>query len=92
MSTPETFPKSVVLHFPPSIHQMIGASDILPQLLEKLVPEEVRCVQFLRGGRVRVTFRESSACDYWLSEELYMCGHVVPVTCDIKRKTLVKRA
>lgn len=82
MSTPETLPKSVVLHFPPSIHQKIGASDILPQLLEKLVPDEVRCVQFLCSGRVRATFRKSSACDYWLSEELYMCGQVVPVNRD----------
>ena len=89
MPTPETFPKSVVLHFPPSIHQKIGGSDILPQLLEKLVPDEVRCVQFLRGGRVRVTFRESSACDYWLSEELYMCGHVVPVTRDHEKLSVL---
>ena len=82
MSTPETFPKNVVMHFPPSIYQKIGASDLLPQLLEKFVSDEVRCVQFLRGGRAHVTFRKSTARDYWLSEELCMFGHVVPVTRD----------
>ena len=34
MSTPETFPKSVVLHFPPNVYQKIGANEILPQLLQ----------------------------------------------------------
>ena len=64
MSTPETFPKSVVLHFPPTIYQKIGASELLPHLLKKLEPDEVRCVQFLRGGRARVTFRKSNARDH----------------------------
>ena len=89
MSTPETFPKNVVLHFPPSIYQKIGASDLLPQLLEKFVSDEVCCVQFLRGGRACVAFRKSSARDYWLSRELYMFGHVVPVTRDQVKLSLL---
>ena len=89
MSTPDTFPKSVVLHFPPSIYQKVGASELLPQLLEKLDPDEVRCVQFLRGGRARVTFRKSSARDYWLSEMLYMFCHDIPVTRDNEKLSVL---
>ena len=44
--------------------------------------DEVCCVQFLRGGRARVTFHKFSVRDYWLLEELHMFGHVVPVTRD----------
>ena len=82
MPSPNTFPKSVVLHFPPSVYQMIGAKEILPQLLQKFEPDEVRCVQFLRGGKARVTFRKASARDYWLTKVLHLKGHDVPVTRD----------
>ena len=89
MSTPETFPKSVVLHFPPNVYQKIGASEILPQLLQKFEPDEVRCVQFLRGGKVRVTFRKSSARDFWLTKLLHLKGYDVPVTRDDEKLSVL---
>ena len=64
------------------MYQKIGANEILPQLLQKFEPDEVRCVQFLRGGKARVTFRKSSARDYWLTKVLHLKGHDVPVTRD----------
>ena len=89
MSTPETFPKSVVLHFPPNVYQKIGASEILPQLLQKFEPDEVRCVQFLRGGKVRVTFRKSSARDFRLTKLLHLKGYDVPVTRDDEKLSVL---
>ena len=89
MSTPETFPKSVVLHFPPNVYQKIGASEILPQLLQKFEPDEVRCVQFLRGGKVHVTFRKSSARDFWLTKLLHLKGYDVPVTGDDEKLSVL---
>ena len=60
MPTQDVFPKSVVLHFPPSVYQKTGASEMLPKLLQILQPDDLRCVQFLRDGRVRVSFREKA--------------------------------
>ena len=49
----------MVLHFPPSVYKKIGAAEMLPKLLEMLKIEDLCCVQFLRNGRVRVSFFES---------------------------------
>lgn len=54
MTSLEMFPKSVVLHFPASVYQKTGAAEMLPKLLETLKVEDLRCVQFIRGGKVRV--------------------------------------
>ena len=89
MSSLDAFPRSLVLHFPPSVYQKIGASEILPQLLRKFEPDEVRCVQFLRGGKVRVTFRKPSAHDYWLEKGLCVKGLDVPVTRDGVKVTVL---
>ena len=51
MPMEDEFPKSVVLHFPPSVYQRTGASAMLPKLLQILNAEDLRCVQFLRGGK-----------------------------------------
>ena len=63
MPTQDVFPKSVVLHFPSSVYQKTGASEMLPKLLQILQPDDLRCVQLLRGGRVR----EKAVCDRCLS-------------------------
>ena len=63
MSTQDDFLMSVVLHFPPSVYQKIGAAEMLPKLLESLKIEDLRCVQFLRNGRVRVSFLEKETRD-----------------------------
>ena len=60
MTSHDAFPKSVVLHFPPDVYQNTGATQMLPQLLQILKPDELRCVQFLRGGKVRVSFKDKA--------------------------------
>ena len=71
---------SVVLHFPPSVYQKIGAAEMLPKLLESLKIEDLPCVQFLRNGRVRVSFLKKETCDRFLSEGMRFEDQEIPVT------------
>ena len=70
MPTQDDFPKSVVLHFPPSVYQKFGAAEMIPNLLEILHVEDLRCVQFLRNGKVCISFREKDVRDHYLVEGL----------------------
>ena len=56
--------------FPPRVYRKTGAAEMLPQLLEILKPDDLRCVHVLRGGRVCVSFREKSVHDHHLAEGL----------------------
>ena len=87
MPSSETFPKSVVLHFPPSIYQKTGAAEMLPHLLEILNQDDLRCAQFLRGGRVRLSFREKVR-DH-LTEGLRFGEEDIPVTRHAEKLTVV---
>ena len=49
-------------------------------LLEILNPDHLRCAQFLRGGRVRLSFREKSVRDHLLTEGLRFGDEDIPVT------------
>ncbi|XP_015750114.1 PREDICTED: uncharacterized protein LOC107329969 [Acropora digitifera] len=89
MSMQDDFPKSVVLHFPPSVYQKIGASEMLPYLLESLKIEDLRCVQFLRNGKVRVSFFEKETRDRFLSEGMRFEDQEIPVTKDGQKVTVV---
>jgi len=89
MSTQDDFPMSVVLHFPPSVYQKIGAAEMLPKLLESLKIEDLRCVQFLRNGRVRVSFLEKETRDRFLSEGMRFEDQEIPVTRDGQKVTVV---
>ena len=89
MPTQDHFPKSVVLHFPPSVYQKIGAADMLPKLLEILQIEDLRCVQFLRNGRVRVSFYEKEIRDRYLSEGIRFGDQDILVTRDGQNVTVV---
>ena len=64
MLTQDDFPKSVVLHFPPSVYQKFGAAEVIRNLLEILHVEDLRCVQFLHNGKVRVAFCEKDVRDH----------------------------
>lgn len=68
------------MHFPPSVYQKFGASQMLPKLLEKLDVEVLHCVQFLRGGKVRVSFQEKALRDEFLSEAFVFGDIAIPVT------------
>ena len=89
MPSSETFPKSVVLHFPPSVYQKTGAAEMLLQLLEILRPEDLRCVQFLCGGRVRVSFREKSVRHRLVADGLHFGDEDIPVACHAEKLPVV---
>ena len=89
MPMEDEFPKSVVLHFPPSVYQRTGANAMLPKLLQILNAEDLRCVQFLRGGKVRVSFREQADRDHFLSEGMRMDDEDIPVTRDAEKVTVL---
>ena len=82
MPTQDEYPKSVVLHFPPSVYQKIGAAEMIPKLLEIFNVEDLRCLQFLRNGKVRVSFREKEVRDHYLVEGMRFGDHDIPVTKD----------
>ena len=82
MPTQDEYPKSVVLHFPPSVYQKIGAAEMVPKLLEIFNVEDLRCLQFLRNGKVHVSFREKEVRDRYLVEGMRFGDHDIPVTKD----------
>ena len=87
MPTQDDFPKSVVLHFPPSVYQKFGAAEMIINLLEILHVEDLRCVQLLHNGKVRVSFREKDVRDHYLVEGLRFGDHDIPVTKDGQKVT-----
>ena len=89
MPTQDDFPKSAVLDFPPSVYQKFGAAEMIPNLLEILLVEDLRCVQFLRIGKVRVSFREKDVRDQYLVEGLRFGDHDIPVTKDGQKVTVL---
>ena len=84
MPTQDEFMKSLVLQLPPSVYQRTGASAMLPKLLQILNPEDLRCVQFLRSGRVCVLFHEEADRDHFLSEGM-RDDQDIPVTRDAEK-------
>ena len=72
-----------------SIYQKIGASELLPQLLEIVKPEDLKCVQFLRGGKVLLSFKEKSVRDHYIPEGLCFNGQDIPVAGDAAKLTIV---
>ena len=85
----DLFPKSVVLHFPPNVYQKIGAQEMFPHLLKIFKAEDLSCIQFVRGGKVRVSFCERSVRDYHLSEGVCFQGQVIPVIKDADKVAVV---
>ena len=51
----QLFPKSILLHFPSEIYLRRGVGELFPLLVRALHEKEIVAMQFLRGGRVRVT-------------------------------------
>ena len=52
-------------------------------------PEDLRCVQFLRGGRVRASFREKSVRDRLVADGLRFDDEDIPVTRHAVKLTVV---
>lgn len=70
-----------MLHFPAEIHKTTSISEVTPQLLRALDADKVSAVQFLRGGKVRVTCKTSEYRDDLLEGSSFLFGDVsIPVT------------
>lgn len=56
-------PNSLLVIFPEELYRNVGSSTVLPQLLEVVGQDNLVAVQFLRGGTVRLTFKDFAVCD-----------------------------
>ena len=56
--------------FPEDVYRNAGASDVLPLVMKNLDADKVLAVQFLRAGRVRLTFQDSETCSQVLKDGL----------------------
>ena len=62
---------------------------MLPKLLQIFQPDSLHCVQFLRSGKIRVTFCEKAVCDHHLSEGVRFEDQDIPVTRDADKVTVL---
>ena len=76
----DLFPLSVILHFPPEVYLSRGVGDLCPLLVRALHANKISALQFLRGGRVRVTVREPAFREELLSNDFVYEGRKIPVT------------
>mgnify|MGYP000070199704 CR=1 FL=1 len=76
----QLFPKSILLHFPSEIYLRRGVGELFPLLVRALHEKEIVAMQFLRGGRVRVTVRSEAYRENLLSSKFSFENTVVPVT------------
>ena len=51
-------PNSLFAYFPEESYRYVGSTVVLPLLLEAVDQEKLVAVQFLRGGLVRLTFKD----------------------------------
>ena len=56
-------PRTLALQFPSEIYRSTGASQVLPELVKSLDLPNVRGIQFMQNGVVRVTYKEPAQCD-----------------------------
>ena len=64
--------RSFVAQFPEDVSKNAGASDVPPLVIKSLDADKVLAVQFLRAGRVRLTFQDSETCSQVLKEGLHL--------------------
>ena len=56
-------PRTLAVHFPSEIYRSTGSSQVLPELAKSLDLPNVRGIQFVPNGVVRVTYKEPAQCD-----------------------------
>ena len=56
-------PCTLAVHFPSEIYRSTGSSQVLPELVKSLDLPNVRGIQFMPNGVVRVTYKEPAQCD-----------------------------
>ena len=67
-------PCTLALHFPSEIYRSTGSSKVLPELATSLDLPNVRGIQFMQNGIVRVTYKESAQCDAALASGVSFRG------------------
>ena len=75
-------PRTLAVHFPSEIYRSTGSSQVLPELVKSLDLPNVRAVQFMPNGVVRVTYKEPAQCDAALASGIKFRGaplRVAPV-------------
>lgn len=66
--------RTLVVHFPSEIYRSTGSSQVLPELAKSLDRLNVRGIQFMPNGVVRVTYKELAQCDAALACGIRFCG------------------
>ena len=74
MSAVVQCPRTLAVHFPPTIYRSTGSAQVLPDLVKSLDIANVQCIQFVPNGIVRVTFKESAQCDAALASGVSFRG------------------
>ena len=68
------YPRSLVVQFQEDVYKNVGASEILPHLMKCLDADKILAVQFLRAGKVRLTFEDPEVCSAVLTNGLELEG------------------
>ena len=76
----ELFKLSVMLHFPPEVYLRRGVGELAPLLVRALHERKISALQFLRGGRVRVTLLDPAYREELLSSDFMFEDSPIPVT------------
>ena len=76
----ELFKLSVMLHFPPEVYLRRGVGELAPLLVRALHERKISALQFLRGGRVRVTLLDPAYREELLSSDFKFEDSPIPVT------------
>ena len=56
--------------FPEDVYRNAGASDVLPLVMKNVDEDKISAIQFLRAGKVRLTFQDSETCSQVLKDGL----------------------
>ena len=68
------YPRSLVVQFQEDNYKNVGALEILPHLMKCLDADKILAVQFLRAGKVRLTFEDLEVCSAVLRNGLELEG------------------
>ena len=69
-----------MLHFPPEVYLRRGVGELAPLLVRALHERKISALQFLRGGRVRVTLLDLAYREELLSSDFMFEDSPIPVT------------
>ena len=67
-------PLTLVVHLPLEIYRSTGSSQVLPELVKSLDLPNVRGVQFMPNGVVRVTYKAPAQCEAALASGISFRG------------------